>query len=103
ARSIIGVPKARDANIAICAALIRLESTICSTKPMLAACACDCIVSASYSDNRPCCTIARARPLMVRTAALVAMIVDAQVAPRAVGLYRRGGAIPYRLFQTHKS
>jgi hypothetical protein len=36
-------------------------------------------VSASYSVSSPCCTIARASPLIVRVPAVVAMRVRARV------------------------
>ncbi len=72
-RSSSGVPNARDANTASCCAVMRLPSSTCSTKEMLAAWACVCSASASYSDMRPFCASARASPLMLRVAACVAM------------------------------
>ncbi len=59
-RSSSGAPKARDANTATCDAVIRLLTRICSTKPMLAACAW------SAASRRRIRTAGRAAPSLAR-------------------------------------
>jgi hypothetical protein len=83
ARSSSGTPNAREPNTATCCALKRLAIRTCSTNVMPADCAWVCSESASDSGRRPCCANARARPLRLRVAACVAIVVG-RVRRRAI-------------------